>query len=65
MKQFRIVYRASNGVGQVSYVAFVDAKDEEGARTFFSKAFPRSEIASVTLEPVDPCAQYERRPQVS
>lgn len=58
MKQWRITLKYPNGSGRV---VFIDAKDEQGARDFAAKVFPRAEITEAKLEPVDPCAQYERR----
>lgn len=59
MKQYRVTYRRASGV---EGVCFVEAMTEEGARAFFLQAWGTVEILSLVLSPVDPCAQYERRP---
>lgn len=60
LKQWRIVF--SNPRGGSGGACFVDAKDEAGARKYFNEAFLSSVIVSIALEPVDPCAAYERKP---
>jgi len=58
-RQFRVTYTSARGA---SAVCFVDAETEQGARAFFAMAFPGATLVAITLEPVDPCRQYERRP---
>lgn len=57
-QQYRVVLTEPNGR---STTAFIDAADETAARAFVAQAFPRSTLALIRLEPVDPCAAYERR----
>lgn len=56
-QQFRICFHDGAGGG----ACFIDAKDEAAARAFFHQAFPRYVIVTIRLEPVSPCAAYERR----
>lgn len=59
-QQYRLTFRDVRNPEQGG-TCFIDAADEAGARLFFSKAFPNSTLVSIRLEPVDPCAAYERR----
>ncbi len=59
MKQWRVVYRHP-GAGFAG-ACFIDDDDEAEARSFFAKAFPSAVLLSINLEPVKPCAAYERR----
>lgn len=56
--QFRVVLAEPSGR---TTTAFIDAADEAGARAFVGQAFPRSTLVLIRLEPVDPCAAYQRR----
>lgn len=58
-QQWRIVMASTIGR---AFTVFVDAVDEPAARAFAAQAFPKSTVAMIRLEPVDPCAAYERRP---
>ncbi len=60
MKQWRVVYRSALKPNQHA-TCFVDAATEEAARALFAQAFPRAVLESIRLEPVSPCAAYERR----
>lgn len=58
--QWRITFHSSTS--EKFGACFVDAKDEAAALKFFAQAFPRCTVVGVKLEPVNPCAQYEKRP---
>lgn len=58
-QQYRIVYSSVRGGSRGA--CFVDAADETSARAFFAQAFPNSAVVEIVLEPVDPCAAYERK----
>ena len=56
-KQWRVVAKS----GDRGITAFVDEQNEQMARAAFAQMFPRAVIVSCALEPVDPCAQYQKR----